>query len=77
MSGMSANLCSFRAFFNFGKSQKCTGLSQVNKVMVHFYNNFLGPELANSVTLHFRGTVMVENPLVRPVFGSFSLNRFQ
>jgi hypothetical protein len=30
MSGMAANLCPFRAFFNFGKSQK----SQVNKVDV-------------------------------------------
>ena len=32
MSERSANLCPFRAFFNFGKSQNRRGLSQVNKV---------------------------------------------
>jgi hypothetical protein len=32
MSGMSANLFPFRAFFDFGKSQKSQGLSQVKKV---------------------------------------------
>jgi hypothetical protein len=31
-SRMSANLCPFRAFFNFVKNQKRRGLSPVNKV---------------------------------------------
>jgi hypothetical protein len=32
MLGAQANCCPFRAFFNFGKSEKLQWLNQVNKV---------------------------------------------
>jgi hypothetical protein len=46
-------------------------LSQVIKVDDPLCTRFLGRELANSEHIIGRGTIMVENPLVRPEFGSF------
>jgi hypothetical protein len=47
MSGMSANLCPFMSFFffNFWKEPKTAGGCQAT---AHFFNGFLGQEVANS-----------------------------
>jgi hypothetical protein len=45
---MSANLCLFGAFFNFGKCQTSQGLSQMKRCRVHFCNRLLSQELVNS-----------------------------
>jgi hypothetical protein len=68
MSGMSANLCASRAFFNCGKSKKL----QRAKVTI-FVMGFL---VRNSQRIMHRGIVMMDNPLVRPEIGSFPPKRF-
>jgi hypothetical protein len=55
MSGVSANLCPFRAFFNHGKSQKSQELSWVNKADGPFCKGFLSQETRKLLMHHVQG----------------------